>query len=205
MVRGKKIFTVGSIISMALMVISLMFGFAEDIYRYRAGSYSYYYGYSSGYSYYVSFADYYGEWYWPLFATVVVYVVFGILAMALYNKRVKAICVLSFIWTIIAYSLATIVAIIALGYGSDAFGSLLLSAAVGVAFPFHFAVGIVSLSAKKVEKPVYEQPVPMYAVPQPPVYAVPQAPVYAVPQAPVYVAPPVAPAPTMPNDNYPIG
>ena len=68
MIRSKKFFTAGSIVAISLMFVTLMCGFIDDGYHYSSG-YSTYSGSShNGYAYYTSWADYWGEYYWPLFA-----------------------------------------------------------------------------------------------------------------------------------------
>lgn len=186
MVRGKGIFTAGTIVSMVIMFISLMCGFAEDGYdSYYTYSHSYYpyYSYDRQYhSRWYSFADEFGELFGLLFALVLVYIVFSIIAMSLYKKSVTAIKVIHLIITIVTYSFAAIVFAAAADEGHDVFAPVLLFGALCTAFPFQLVVNIVGLSAKKEpEAPVQ----PVYAY-QPPVYAY---------QPPVYAAPPVAPAP----------
>ena len=154
MVLGKKFFTVGSIVSMVIMFVTLMLGFVEDGY------------YTSGYWYksyhWYSFADRCSEWYWPFFAVVILYIAFAIVAIAFYKKRIKAINTINLISTILVYVFAIVVAMFALELGCDTFGTVLFSAAVGVAFPFHLAANIVALATqkfKKVEEPDCVTPV----------------------------------------------
>lgn len=146
---------------MAIMFVSLMFGFIEDAHHYSSGSYSYYYGYSKGYSYYTSFADYNSEIYWPLFALTIAYIAFGIVAIALYNKRIKAINIVNLILTSVVYMFAMIAAFIAIDYGNAVFAIFMLACAVGIAFPFHLVVEIFALIAQKhksTEKPLFDTP-----------------------------------------------
>lgn len=202
MIRGKKYFTAASIVAMSLMFVSLAFGFVEDGYHYYSGSYSYYYGYRiGGYSDWRSYAEYCGEWYWPLVAATVVYITLGIIAVALYKRRLVGINIANLILTVAMYVWATFVGIDALYYGNDAFGAILLSTCVGVAFPLHLAADIVALTTQKDKKmsmqPPYPYQVPMYAAPvypyQPPVYVAPAAPVTTAPVVPAPAAPVVSP------------
>ena len=144
MIRSKKFFTIGSIVSMALMFLTLMFGFIEDAYHYSSGSY----WYSSGH-YWTSFADYVGEVYWPLFAFAMIYIAFGIVAIALYNKRIKAINIVNLILTNVVYMYGMIAAFVAIDYENVTFAIFMLLAGVCVAYPFHLVVEIFALIAQR--------------------------------------------------------
>ena len=145
MVRGQKFFTTGSIVSMAIMFVTLMLGFVEENYgKHR------------------SFAECYELWYWRFFISVILYISFGIVAIALYKKRIKAINIVNLILTFGIYTFATFAYIAATNDFCDIFSSFLLFAALGIAFPLHFAVNIVSLTTqrfKKVEQPDSVAPV----------------------------------------------
>lgn len=159
MIRSKKFFTIGSIVSIVIMFASLMFGFIADGYHHSPGYYTYnYYGsyryptYVSGHTYWTSFADYYAELFWPLFATVIVYVIFSIVAVALYRKRVLAINIINIVLTNSVYIFAAIVSIVALDCNNITFGLILLIAAVGVAYPLHLFVEVLALIGQKYKR-----------------------------------------------------
>lgn len=165
MIRSKKFYATGSIVSISIMFLSLMLGFVEDGHH---SYYSYWYSYSD--TYYTSFADEGGTGYWLLFFLASVYIALSIVAIALYNKRIKAINIVNIVLTPIVYSYAMIEALVAIDYGNDVFGWCMLLLAVGVAFPFHLVVEIFALVAQKYKAPANR---PFY-VTQQPVYA-PQA------------------------------
>ena len=143
MVRGKNIFTVGSIVSMAIMLVTLMLGYVEDCY------YEYYrYGFS--------FLVQCWEWYLVFLVAVILYIACGVAATALYKERIKAINIINLISTIVVYLFAMVVANVAIEYENLTFGLSLLFAAFGIAFPLHLAVDIVALATQKFKK--VEQP-----------------------------------------------
>ena len=163
MVRGKKFFTIGSIIAMALMLFSLMFGFTED-------GYDYYYSRYSGYHYYYhSFAQYDPTFYWIFFSVIMTYIALGVVAIVLYNKGIKAINIVNLIWTASVYTFVSVVAIYAFEFGNATFGYMLLFVAVSTAFPLHLVAEILALVLPK--KKVAVQ------VAQPVVVSAPQTPV----------------------------
>ena len=161
MIRSKKFFAVGSIVSMAIMFVTLMLGFVEDGYYY-----SYYYSYS------YSFAERAGAFYWPMFALATSYIAFGIVAVALYNKRIKAINIINLILTSVVYMFGMAVAFVAIDCGNVLFSIFMLAGAVSIAFPFHLVVDIFALIAQRY-KIVQTQPTYTY---QEPAYAAPAAP-----------------------------
>ena len=107
MVRGKKIFTIGSIISIALTSLSLMMGLIEDAYEYHYTWYDYYY-------YETSFDYCYSDYYWILFGLVMTYVALNIVAIVLYNKRIKAINIINLVLTCIVHVLGFNAALMAI-------------------------------------------------------------------------------------------
>lgn len=169
MIRSKKFFAVGSIVSMAIMFVTLLLGFVED---------DYHLGYF--YSYWNSFEENAEEIYWPFFILSIAYISFGIVAVVLYNKRIKAINIINLILTSVVYIFAATVGVLSIAFQNIVFGISLLGAAVCIAFPFHLIVDIFALVAQKYKN---TQPKPNY-----------------VRQEPVYAAP-VAPAPTTSADN----
>ena len=184
--RSRKLFTAGSIVSMSLMFISLMFGFTEDAYH------SYYYSYwYKGYSYYTSFADYVGDIYWPLFTLAMIYIVFNIVAIALYHKRVKAINIVNLILANVVYIYGFIAGCAALAYENTTFAIFMLGVAFCIAYPFQLVVDILALvghrfkNAPAAQAPAYQAPAYQAPAYQAPAY---QAPVYAAPAAPTAAA-----------------
>lgn len=141
MVHGKKFFMVGSILAMSLMFVSLMFGFIED-------GYSYYYGW------FYSFEQYNYDLYWTFFTAVIAYIAFGIVAIALYNKGIKAINIVNLSWTACVYIFAFIVSIVAMIDENLTFSLILLLVTIPVGLPFHLIAEILALAfpKKKVEQ-----------------------------------------------------
>ena len=148
MVRGKKIFTLGSIVSIIIMVVTLVHGyFVKEVYHHYAYLEEVWH----------SYADVYWDSYITFLIPAILYISFGIVAIALYEKRIKAINVLHLIAT-------AIVLFLTFGFyyfdvvsarGAYVFAdSLLVALCVGL--PFQLAVDIVALATlrfKKVEQP----------------------------------------------------
>ena len=158
MVHGKKFFMVGSILAMSLMFVSLMFGFTVDGY-----SYDYYY------SYYYSFSQYYPTIYWMFFFVVTSYIALGVVAIALYNKGIKAINVVNLAWTIFVYVFALVVSICAIDSENAVLALILLLVTIPVGFPFHLIAEILAMALPKKKATVQ--------VAQPVVVSAPQTPV----------------------------
>lgn len=159
MVRGKKFFTISSIIAMSIMFVTLMCGFVEDGYY----SYSYYY------TRYYSFANYYDAWmFWTLFGLVFSYIGLGVVAMILYKKAIKAINLVNFIFTLVTYSFALLVSIFAIIDENLTFALMLLCVAIPVAFPLHLIAEILAMSFQKKNRQDQQamQPVASFAAPQ---------------------------------------
>ena len=155
MIRGKVFFTVVSTLSMALMLMSLLSGFIVD-------------GYHGYYSpYYFSFAEWDPEFYWPLFCLAIIYIAFGIVAVTLYNKRIKAINIINLVLTVSVYIFAVVVSTIAFDKAHDVFAIIMFVIAFGIAFPLHLVAEIFALIAQKYKTP---KAAPSYA------YQVPVAP-----------------------------
>ena len=135
MIRSKGFFTVVSTLSMALMLMSLLSGFIVDGYQ------GYYY------PYYYPLAE--GEFYWPLIGAAIMYVAFGIVAIALYNKRIKAINIINLVLTAYVYIFAVVFSAIALDDGHYVFAVIMFSFAIDIAFPLHLVAEIFALIAQK--------------------------------------------------------
>lgn len=158
MVHGKKFFMVGSILAMSLMFVSLMFGFIEDGYYYSS------YG-----SRYYSFVQFDEGLYWYFFTAVIAYIAFGVVAIALYNKGIKAINIVNLSWTACVYMFAFIVSIVAIIYENFTFALILLLVTIPVGLPFHLIAEILAMALPKKKATVQ--------VAQPVVVAAPQTPV----------------------------
>jgi len=189
MIRSKKFYTIGSIVSMAIMFTALLIGFFPD--SYHSGSY---YGYS--YGYYISFAEYGITAYSLLCASVIIYISFGIVAVALYNKRIAAINIINLILTSLTYMYAMIISFVAIECDNVIFAVFMLFGAVAIAFPFHLVVEIFALIAQKYKNAPQQQQ-PAYAPQQQP-YVPQQQQVYA--QQPVYAASSAPKAVSVNND-----
>ena len=137
MICNRKIFTIGSIASMAIMFVALMFGFVIDYY-------SYYYVYS--------FAEYAGIIYWPFFVLTIAYIAIGVIAIALYNKHIKALNIANLILTFSIYVYAVILSFIAMScYERSVFGIFMLLFPVSIGLPFHFIVDILATYNKRIK------------------------------------------------------
>ena len=134
MIRIKAFFTVGSIVSMALMLMSVLFGFIEEkLYSYPS----------------YSFAELLPEFYWPLFGVAIMYIALGIVAVTLYNKRIKAINIINLAFTASLYMFAVYISSLANYTGCKVFTTSMSSIAIGIAFPLHLVVEIFALISQE--------------------------------------------------------
>ena len=95
------------------------------------------------------------------------YIAFVIVAIALYNKRIKAINIINLVFTVSVDIFAIVVSAIAIDKGYEVFATIMFSLAIGIALPFHLVVEILALIAQKYKTP---KAAPSYA------YQVPVAP-----------------------------
>ena len=142
MIRRKIFFTTSSILSMILMAVAMVIGVSfKDKYCVR------YHYYSTTYSY-ETFAENMTGLYVLLSSAVVVYITFGIIAIALYNKRIKAINIVNLILTTSVYVLSLIITVVAIGEKHDFF-SFCLVILSNISFIMHMPVEILALTALK--------------------------------------------------------
>lgn len=142
MTRDRKLFTIGSIVSMFIMLMASIFGFFCDAEYYHT-----LYGYPE--YYYMSFSDIVPTMFWILFGTVLGYVVLGTLATIFYGMHFKTMNISNMALTLAVYVYAVFVCDVAFANGHFLFGYALV-VAVCVGLPIHIAVEILALKTKRI-------------------------------------------------------
>ena len=142
MTRDRKLFTIGSIVSMFIMLMASIFGFFSDAEYYHT-----FYGYPE--YYYMSFSDIVPTMFWILFGTVLGYVVLGTLATIFYGMHFKTMNISNMALTLAVYVYAVFVCDVAFAKGHFLFGYALV-VAVCVGLPIHIAVEILALKTKRI-------------------------------------------------------